>query len=111
MEKQEQRDIFVFLPADQRVLVKPDENQENKLRSGLLLPPDSESNKAKFGVVIEAGPGDPDNPMRYKKGAKVVFSDYAGINIALDIQGTGLEFYKVMDQRDIMGTLVKCQKI
>lgn len=87
-------------PAEQRVLVLPDPRQE-KTPGGIIIPENHEENKPAFGTLIVTGKGSEDFPMKYRTGQKILFSEYAGTDVKLNLDGK-LRDYKVMDQRDIM---------
>ena len=94
-----------FEPAEQRVLVLPIDKGDSQTSTGLFLPPDNDQDKAYRGTVIRCGKGSAENPMLYNNGDVVLFSDYAGLEISLDLDGNGTKFYKVMNQMDIIGKI------
>ena len=100
-----------FYPAEQRVLVLMEEKENTKLKSGLFLPAENSTNKVLRGRVITSGKGSKDRPMVYFPGQTVIFSEYAGLDLTLDLGGTErVAFYKVMDQLDIIGVIKKITK-
>ena len=96
-----------FIPESQRLLVLPDEKQDIRTRSGIIIPGKTEDDKPSTGVVIVAGTGEKDRPMKYKNGDVVLYSNYAGIEVNLDLTGEGVKEYKVMNQLDIMGIIIR----
>ena len=96
-------------PAETRVLVLPDEQGEMKTKGGLIIPPDAKEEKAKMGVIVAVGKGNADNPMLYSVGQRVIFSQYAGSPLLLDLVANGQEYtateFKIMNQMDIWGTI------
>lgn len=94
-----------LVPLEDRVVVKVIE-QEDKTKSGIVLPDTAKEKPAK-GTVLAVGPGRYDDsgkllPMPVKKGDIVVFAKYAGTELKLDG-----EEYLVMRVTDLMGILPK----
>lgn len=96
-----------FIPEQQRILVLADNTVERKTSTGIILPSTTQVEKPGFGTVIEVGSGTKDIPMRYEKGQRVMFSNYAGIEIELDYPGYGIRTFKVMNQMDVMGWIIE----
>ncbi len=92
----------VAYPAKQRVVIDPVEEQETKTNSGIILPKGTESDTPGMGVIVETGTGDADNPMEYMKGQTVCYSQYAGLDVKLNLKDHGEKVYKIMNQADIM---------
>ena len=92
-----------FLPAEQRVLILPDSAPEKI--GHIILPSGHSTDKSKIGTVVVVGNGNVDNPMRYRVGQKVMFSQYAGVEVDLNL-GDGEITYLLMNQIDIMGTII-----
>ena len=63
-------------PLADRVLVEPME-AEQKTAGGIIIP-DTAKEKPQQGVVVAAGPGKKDEPMRVKAGDKVLYGKYSG---------------------------------
>ena len=87
-------------PVGDRVVVKP-EPEEQKTRSGIVLP-DTAKEKPSEGTVIAVGTGRIlDNgqkvPPEVKVGDKVVYSKYGGTEVKLDG-----EEYIILAERDIL---------
>lgn len=103
-----ERKFYKFNPAEQRVLVLPDEGQETKTAGGIIIP-DSKETKPNYGRVIAVGKGCLDTPMAYVPGQYVMYSQYAGTDITLNLVEGAETFdhtlFKVMNQTDIWGTL------
>ena len=90
-------------PLGDRVLVHPLEEQEVK-KGGIIIP-DTAKEKPQEGKVVQVGPGKRDEagklvPMEVKKGDKVLFSKYGGTEITLDG-----EKMLIMREDDILGVL------
>ncbi len=90
-------------PLGDRVLVQPIEQEEVK-KGGIIIP-DTAKEKPQEGKVIAVGPGKRDEsgkliPMDVKKGDRVLYSKYGGTEIKID----GKE-YLIMREDDILGVL------
>ena len=88
-------------PLGDRVVVKPDEDQDARTPSGLVIP-DTAKEKPQIGEVIAVGPGALDDdgdrlPMDVKEGDKVLYSKFAGTEVKLG----GVE-YLVLSSRDLL---------
>jgi chaperonin GroES len=88
-------------PLGDRVVVKPDEEQDTRTPSGLVIP-DTAKEKPQIGEVIAVGPGALDDdgdrlPMDVKEGDKVLYSKFAGTEVKL----SGVE-YLVLSSRDLL---------
>jgi chaperonin GroES len=91
-------------PLGDRVVVKPDEDQDMRTASGLVIP-DTAKEKPQMGTVIAAGPGALDDegkrlPMDVSEGDKVLYSKFAGTEVKLE----GSE-YLVLSSRDLLATV------
>ncbi|RKZ00892.1 MAG: co-chaperone GroES [Candidatus Hydrothermota bacterium] len=90
-------------PLADRVLVKRIEEEE--VRKGGIIIPDTAKEKPQKGEVIAVGPGRLDEkgnrvPMEVKVGDKVIFSKYAGSEVK--IEG---EEYLIMREDDILAII------
>jgi chaperonin GroES len=88
-------------PLGDRVVVKPDEDQDVRTPSGLVIP-DTAKEKPQMGTVVAAGPGALDDdggrlPMDVSEGDKVLYSKFAGTEVKLE----GNE-YLVLSSRDLL---------
>ena len=92
-------------PAEQRVVILPDEEKETTLASGIIIPGTVEQDKPGMGKIVACGRGSADNPMEFWVGQYVMYSQYSGLNTKLNIQGHGDHIYKVMQQMDIMAVI------
>lgn len=92
-----------FIPEQQRILVLPDNALERKTPTGIILPSTTQVEKPGMGTVIEVGSGSKDTPMRYNCYDRILFSNYAGIEIELNYPDYGIKTFKVMNQMDVMG--------
>lgn len=87
-------------PLGDRVLVQPTAAEEVTV-SGIIIP-DSAKEKPLRGIVLAAGDGTKDEPMKVKEGDEVLFGKYAGTEIKLDD-----EVYIIMRQSDILAVVVE----
>lgn len=88
-------------PLGDRVVVKPDADQDTRTPSGLVIP-DTAKEKPQMGAVVAVGPGalndDGDRlPMDVKVGDKVLYSKFAGTEVK--VEGTE---YLVLSARDLL---------
>jgi chaperonin GroES len=88
-------------PLGDRVVVKAEDDLEQRTASGLVIP-DTAKEKPQIGKVLAVGPGALNDegerlPMEVKNGDRVLYSKYAGTEIKLD----GTE-YLVLSARDIL---------
>ncbi len=88
-------------PLGDRVVVKPDEDQDLRTPSGLVIP-DTAKEKPQMGEVIAVGPGALNDdgermPMEVKEGDKVLYSKFAGTEVKIDG-----EDYLVLSARDLL---------
>jgi len=87
-------------PLGDRVLVEPVE--ENEVKKGGIIIPDSAKEKPMESVIVSLGTGKTDDdgkkiPFEVKKGDRVLVSKYGGTEIKLD----GKE-YKILNSDDIL---------
>ncbi len=92
-----------FKPLGDRVLVKPEEEKEEK-RGGIIIP-DTAKEKPMVGTVIAVGPGKLMDKgqrvqMNVKAGDRVLFGKYSGNEVKLDA-----EELMIMNEDDIYGIL------
>ncbi len=90
-------------PLADRVLVKRIEEEEVK-KGGIIIP-DTAKEKPQKGEVVAVGPGRLDEkgqriPMEVKVGDKVLFSKYAGNEVKIDD-----EEYLIMREDEILAVL------
>jgi chaperonin GroES len=90
-------------PLGDRVLVQPIEQEEVK-KGGIIIP-DTAKEKPQEGKVIATGPGKRDDngklvPMDVKKGDRVLYSKYGGTEIKIDDKD-----HLIMREDDILGIL------
>ena len=105
------KNYFKFNCAEQRILVLPDETSETKTPSGIIIPETAKEGKVHTGRIICVGKGSQDNPMNYSRNQIVVYSEYAGSSLTLDLVEGEETFkhteFKVMNQTDVWGTLTE----
>jgi chaperonin GroES len=90
-------------PIGDRVLVQPLEEQEVK-KGGIIIP-DTAKEKPQEGKVIAVGTGKTDDngkkiPFEVKKGDKVLISKYGGTEVKIDGDN-----YLIMREDDILGII------
>ena len=90
-------------PLADRVVVKRIEEEE--VKKGSIIIPDTAKEKPQKGEVVAVGPGRVDEkgnrvPMEVKVGDKVIFSKYAGSEVKIDD-----EEYLVMREDDILAVI------
>jgi chaperonin GroES len=91
-------------PLADRVVVKPVEQQEMK-KGGIIIP-DTAKEKPMEGEIIEVGPGRMEEGKRVtpevKKGDRVLYGKYSGTEVTVD----GNEFL-IMRESDIFAIIAK----
>jgi chaperonin GroES len=88
-------------PLGDRVVVKPDDEQDVRTPSGLVIP-DTAKEKPQMGEIVAVGPGALDDdgdrlPMDVSVGDKVLYSKFAGTEVKFE----GSE-YLVLSSRDLL---------
>jgi|SRR5881296_1500193 len=95
---------FSLQPLEDRVVVKPSEEEE-MTTSGLVIP-DTAKERPQEGEVIAVGPGRFEDgqrvPMDVKVGDKVIYSKYGGTEVK--IEG---EDYLILSARDVLAIHAK----
>ena len=94
---------FSLKPLDDRIVVKPDEEEETTA-SGLVIP-DTAKERPQEGEVIAVGPGRFEDgttrvPMDVKVGDKVIYSKYGGTEVKIDG-----EEYLILSGRDVLAVI------
>jgi chaperonin GroES len=89
-------------PLADRVLVKPLEQEEVK-KGGIIIP-DTAKEKPQEGEVVEIGPGRTEDgkliPMEVKKGDRILYGKYSGTEVTVDGQE-----YLFMRESDILAII------
>ncbi len=90
-------------PLADRVVVRPLEQEE--MKQGSIIIPDTAKEKPQQGEVIAVGPGKiSDNgakvEMQVKKGDKILFGKYSGTEVTIDG-----EDYLIMRESDILAII------
>lgn len=93
---------LIISPAEQRIVVLPDKEKEGLTQSGIIIPTMVEDKVPEIATIIAVGEGSRDDPMRYSVGQKVIYSQYSGLEVKMNLKGYGENQYKVMTQLDIM---------
>lgn len=89
-------------PLGDRVIVQPNDDDEQRTASGLVIP-DTAKEKPQLGTVLAVGPGDWNEdgderiPLDIGEGDTVVYSKYAGTE--LKYEGTE---YLILSSRDVL---------
>lgn len=88
-------------PLGDRVIVSPNDEDEQRTASGLVIP-DTAKEKPQTGTILAVGPGDVNDdgdrvPMDVAPGDTVVYSKYAGTE--LKYEG---EEYLILSSRDLL---------
>ncbi|HKX74285.1 MAG TPA: co-chaperone GroES [Acidimicrobiia bacterium] len=88
-------------PLGDRVVVKAEDELEQRTASGLVIP-DTAKEKPQIGEVLAVGPGALNDdgermPMDVGVGDRVLYSKYAGTEVKLDG-----EEYLVLSSRDVL---------
>jgi chaperonin GroES len=92
---------FTLRPLGDRVVVRAEDDLEQRTPSGLVIP-DTAKEKPQIGEVLAVGPGALNDegerlPMDVSTGDRVLYSKYAGTEVKLD----GKE-YLVLSARDVL---------
>lgn len=92
-------------PLGGRVIVRPNEDDEQRTASGLVIP-DTAKEKPQTGEILAVGPGDLDDdgdriPLDVEEGDTVVYSKYAGTE--LKYEGEDLLILAARDLLAIVG--------
>ena len=95
---------FTLEPLDDRIVVKPGEEEETTV-SGIVIP-DTAKEKPQEGEVVAVGPGRFEDgsrvPMDVKVGDRVLYSKYGGTEVK--VEG---EEYLVLSARDVLAIVKK----
>ena len=84
-------------------MVKPEEMEDEKTASGIIIPDTAQKEKPERGVIIAVGEGKRNEkgdilPIRYKVGDKVMFSKYGYDEVTVSD-----EEYYVISESNILG--------
>ena len=92
-------------PLEDRVVVKVDEEAEQKTASGLVIP-DTAKEKPQQGTIVAVGPGKRSEqtgelvPLDVNEGDTVLFSKYGGTEVKLEG-----EEYLILSARDVLAVI------
>jgi chaperonin GroES len=90
-------------PLGDRIVVKPQEEEEARTASGLVIP-DTAKEKPQLGEVLAVGPGEFRDgeriPMDVSVGDVVFYSKYGGTEVKVE----GVD-YLVLSSRDVLAVL------
>jgi chaperonin GroES len=90
-------------PLGDRIVVKPNEEDESRTQSGLVIP-DTAKEKPQLGEVLAVGPGEYKDgeriPVDVSVGDSVFYSKYGGTEVK--VEG---EDYLILSSRDVLATL------
>jgi chaperonin GroES len=104
--RREQVASFNLKPLEDRIVVKPSEEEE-MTASGIVIP-DTAKERPQEGTVVAVGPGRWDEegknriPLDVKEGDKVIYSKYGGTEVKVE----GDE-YLVLSGRDVLAIVGK----
>jgi chaperonin GroES len=95
---------FKFLPAGDRVLVKPETMENEKTASGIYIPDTAKKERPEKGTIVAIGGGKrgDDNeiiPVAFRVGDVVMFGGYGNDDIEIDG-----EKYLIVQEGNILGT-------
>ena len=95
-------------PLSDHVLIEP-LHQEEKTKSGILLPETAEKEKPEQGKVIAVGPGKKTEdgnliPLEVKAGDVVLFTKYGPNEIKIEVDGQEKE-YLIAKEEDILAII------
>jgi len=85
-------------PFEDRVLVEPEEIEETRTKSGIIIP-DTAKEKPRTGKVIEVGT-DEDLAENIKAGDRIVFAKFTGDEV--EFEG---EKYLIISRGDILAVI------
>lgn len=105
MKKEAKGKKLDIKPLGDRVLVKPEEENDTKLPSGIYIPDTARKEKPERGVVVAVGPGKrgDDNeviPVSVKVGDTVMFSKYGFDEVKID----DVEYY-IVNEANILAVI------
>jgi chaperonin GroES len=96
---------FSLEPLEDRIVVRPLEEETQKTASGIIIP-DTAKEKPQEGEVVAVGPGRYEEgkvvPMTLKVGDRVIYSKYGGTEVKVE----GDE-YLVLTARDVLAKVNK----
>lgn len=97
----------IVQPLGDRVLVRPEEVDEEFSASGFILPDSAHKEKPERGTVVAVGEGKRNEkgdilPMRIKPGDTVIFSKYGFDEIKIDE-----EEYYIVNESNILAVIKK----
>ena len=96
---------FGLEPLEDRIVVRPLEEETQKTASGIIIP-DTAKEKPQEGEVVAVGPGRFEEgklvPMTLKVGDRVIYSKYGGTEVKVE----GDE-YLVLTARDVLAKVKK----
>ncbi|HEX9711119.1 MAG TPA: co-chaperone GroES [Actinomycetota bacterium] len=94
---------FSLEPLEDRIVVKPLEEETQKTPSGIIIP-DTAKEKPQEGEVVAVGPGRFEDgtrvPTDVKKGDRVIYSKYGGTEVKV-----GGEDYLILTARDVLAII------
>jgi chaperonin GroES len=85
-------------PFEDRVLIEPEEVEESKSKSGIILP-DTAKEKPRRGKVVEVGT-DEELAEKIKVGDKIVYAKFSGDEVELENKK-----YLIISRSDILAVV------
>ncbi len=90
-------------PLGDRIVVKPQDEEESRTASGLVIP-DTAKEKPQLGEVLAVGPGEVKNgeriPVDVNVGDVVFYSKYGGTEVKIESVD-----YLILSSRDVLAVL------
>ncbi len=90
-------------PLGDRIVVKPQDEEESRTASGLVIP-DTAKEKPQLGEVLAVGPGEVKDgeriPVDVKVGDVVFYSKYGGTEVKIESVD-----YLILSSRDVLAVL------
>lgn len=94
---------FSLRPLEDRVVVRPLEEETQKTPTGIIIP-DTAKEKPQEGEIVAIGPGRFEEgkrvPLDVEVGDKVIYSKYGGTEVKV-----GSEEYLILSARDILAVV------
>jgi chaperonin GroES len=87
-------------PLGERVLIKTIKNQEERTRSGLIIPKSKEEKKE--GIVIAVGNNPNGTPLPLKEGDHVLYGGYSNEEIEINN-----EKHLILEYKDIVAKIIE----
>ena len=107
---------IIMQPAEQKIVVLVEREKERTTMGGIIIPATADDNQPEIGIVVAAGTGSADNPMTYGPGHRILFSQYAGMELKLELSqqyhlfaAPDSALYKIMNQMDVVAKIMEVE--